>query len=258
MTPWVRRLLIGNVVVFLLTQTVLPALYWDFAFVPARFLMRPWTALTYTFLHADFMHLLFNMIGLFFFGPRLEERLGGRDFLILYFGSGMGGAILSFIFAPASAVVGASGAVFGVLLGFAYFWPRENIHIWGVIPIQARWLAILLVAVSLYFGFSSGRSSIAHFAHLGGLVLAFGYLKIRERLIRMKRKEALKEFSPPPKLKRADESALRKRWKAIDLKSLHPLNREEAEALLHKVGRYGARSLSNEERAFLDRISGEI
>ena len=160
--------------------------------------MRPWTALTYTFLHADFMHLLFNMIGLFFFGPRLEERLGGRDFLILYFGSGMGGAILSFIFAPASAVVGASGAVFGVLLGFAYFWPRENIHIWGVIPIQARWLAILLVAVSLYFGFSSGRSSIAHFAHLGGLVLAFGYLKIRERLIRMKAEGSSERVQPTP------------------------------------------------------------
>ena len=77
------------------------------------------------------------MIGLFFFGPRLESRLGSRGFLLLYFVSGLGGAVFSLLFAREAAVVGASGAVFGVLLGFAMFWPRERIYIWGVLPVQA-------------------------------------------------------------------------------------------------------------------------
>ncbi|NNM05786.1 MAG: rhomboid family intramembrane serine protease, partial [Gemmatimonadetes bacterium] len=108
MTPWVRRLLIANVVVFLLTSTGtvpggLLALY------PAAFLLQPWGVFTYMFVHANFMHILFNMIGLFFFGPRLELQLGGRSFLNLYLLSGLGGAAFSFLFARNYPVVGASG-----------------------------------------------------------------------------------------------------------------------------------------------------
>ena len=77
--------------------------------------------MTYMFLHAGLAHLLFNMIGLFFFGPRLESRLGFKGFLLLYFLSVLGGAVFSLVFAREAAVVGASGAVFGVLLGFALF-----------------------------------------------------------------------------------------------------------------------------------------
>ncbi|MBT8398673.1 MAG: rhomboid family intramembrane serine protease, partial [Gemmatimonadetes bacterium] len=159
MTPWVRRLLIANVVVFLLTSTGtvpggLLALY------PAAFLLQPWGVFTYMFVHANFMHILFNMIGLFFFGPRLELQLGGRSFLNLYLLSGLGGAAFSFLFARNYPVVGASGAVFGVLLGFAYFWPRERIYIWGILPVEARWLVGALAAMSLFSGFSGADSGV--------------------------------------------------------------------------------------------------
>ncbi len=123
MTPWVKRLLIANVVMFVITINV-PALFWGLALVPIQVPFRPWTVITYMFLHGGLGHIFFNMIGLFFFGPRLEQRLGGRHFIWFYFVSGMVGAALS-IFTPRVPIVGASGAVFGVLLGFARYWPRD-------------------------------------------------------------------------------------------------------------------------------------
>ena len=83
MTPWVQRLLLTNVVVFVFS-TVFPALIMDFALVPMAILYRPWTLVTYMFLHGGFMHVVFNMLMLFFFGPRLEERLGSRTFIWFY------------------------------------------------------------------------------------------------------------------------------------------------------------------------------
>src|SRR5690554_8001567 len=176
MTFWVRRLIVANVVLYVVTLSV-PELYRAMMFVPAWVLFRPWTIFTYMFLHAGIGHLFFNMIGLFFFGPRLEARLGSRAFLQLYFLSGVGGAILSFFFSPMAAVVGASGAVYGILYGFARFWPTDEIYIWGVLPIQARWLVIGLAALSLYSGMSGAGSGIAHFAHLGGFVGGWVYLR---------------------------------------------------------------------------------
>ncbi|HET9949990.1 MAG TPA: rhomboid family intramembrane serine protease, partial [Longimicrobiales bacterium] len=142
MTPWVRRLLVANVVVFLLMGFA-GDLYQVLVLYPPWVLRYPWTLVTYMFLHAGIGHLLFNMLGLFFFGPRLETRLGSRRFLVLYFVSGLGGALLTFVFAPNAAVVGASAAVLGVLMGFAMFWPRERIYIWGILPLEA-WLLVTL------------------------------------------------------------------------------------------------------------------
>jgi membrane associated rhomboid family serine protease len=152
MTPWVQRLLIANVMMLFVTE-VSPVVAGQLAFVPVYAASRPWTLVTYMFLHAGWMHLIFNMIGLYFFGPRLEDRLGGRQFLLLYFLSGIAGAILhvtggiavtllSVPFNPWVPMVGASGAVFGVLMGFALYWPRERIYIWGVLPVEARVLDV--------------------------------------------------------------------------------------------------------------------
>ena len=92
MTPWVIRLLTANVVVYFLTASM-PRVAELLAFVPAVAYQRPWTVVTYMFVHGSFTHLLFNMIGLFFFGPRIEDRLGERSFLFLYFLAGLGGAL---------------------------------------------------------------------------------------------------------------------------------------------------------------------
>ena len=84
MTPWVRRLIIANVIMFFL-QVAMPGITSMLDLVPALVLIRPWTLVTYMFLHGGLMHILFNMLTLYFFGPRVEERMGSRRFLILYF-----------------------------------------------------------------------------------------------------------------------------------------------------------------------------
>ena len=136
MTPWVRRLIVANIVVFFLKSVA--GVERQLAFVPAFFLYRPWTAVTYMFVHGGIMHILFNMIALYFFGPRVEERLGGRNFLALYFLSGIAGALLSAIFAPGAAIIGASGAVFGAMIAFAHFWPRVQNYIFGILTLEAQ------------------------------------------------------------------------------------------------------------------------
>ena len=247
MTPWVQRLLIANVAMYFVTMAS-SQLMSLLAFYPPWALLRPWTLITYMFLHAGISHLLFNMIGLFFFGPRLEDRLGSRGFLWLYFLSGIGGAVFSLVFARDAAVAGASGAVYGILLGFALYWPRERIYIWGVLPVEAWLLATLLVFGSLYAGINpTGASRTAHFAHLGGLAFAFAYLKMLEL-----RTGAAKRTTKRGIVGDRTDVA---RWEGISIDSLHEMNREEVRVLLAKAEADGVASLSPSEREFLERMA---
>jgi membrane associated rhomboid family serine protease len=250
MTPWVQRLLIANVAMFFITQFV-PDLTRQLMLVPILIVFRPWTIVTYMFLHGGLMHLIFNMIGLYFFGPRLEDRLGGRQFLLLYFLSGIAGALLSFPFTPRVAIVGASGAVFGVLMGFALYWPRERIYIWGVLPVEARVLVAVLTAVSLYLGWQGG-GNVAHFAHLGGFLGGFLYLKWWERSSPAAKFKA--KAKPKPK-KVSNSAADIVKWQRIPRDDLHPVNREELDRILDKISASGVSSLKADERDFLERFS---
>ena len=145
-TPWVTRLLAANVAIFFVFQMMpaLTPLERELVLVPAAVLARPWTPFTYMWLHAGFGHLFFNMLALYFFGPRLEQRLGSTHFLALYLVSGLGGAALSFInplapgVIPMTAIVGASGAIYGVILAYAMIWPQDRVMIWGVFPTYFR------------------------------------------------------------------------------------------------------------------------
>lgn len=253
MTPWVIRLLVANGVVYFITAPFMNAVFQQFGWIPALGLYRPWTIITYQFLHANFWHLLFNMIGLFFFGPRLEARIGGKHFLGMYLISGTVGGLLSFI-TPYAVIVGASGAVFGVLLGFARYWPDERIYIWGVLPVRARVLVIALAVFSIWAGFGGAGGSVAHFAHLGGFVGGWIYLKLLER-----QSGARKFQKKVRQAQRIDTAATGRdleRWRRIDRSDLHPLNREEYERILGKAEAVGVRSLSDQERAFMERVSG--
>jgi membrane associated rhomboid family serine protease len=240
------RLIIANVGVFALTYAA-PGLMDAMALVPAYALVRPWTLVTYMFMHANVSHILFNMLGLYFFGPRVEDELGGARFLLLYFISGLMGAVLSFVFTPFVAIVGASGAIYGVFLAFAYFWPRERIFIWGILPIEARWLVAGMTALSLFGGLGSG-GNIAHFAHLGGFVGAFIYLKLIDR--RVHRAQLVVVPSPASVSRIALD-----RWAKIDRAKLHEVNRDELDRIRMKLSTHGVESLSTQEIAFLDRFS---
>lgn len=242
MTPVVRALLIANVAAFFL-QSALQDLANAFVFVPALALLRPWSVVTYMFLHGDLMHLLFNMLALFFFGPRVEERIFSRPFAILYFVSGITGALLSAIFSPGSPIIGASGGVFGVMLAFAWFWPHEKIFIWGVLPVPARVLVIITTVISLWSGFGGVGSGVAHFGHLGGYLGAFLYLRWLDRRRRAFKRQAT--TAAPEVIRRAAN------YKAIDLTSLHEVNRGEINRILDKISAQGLGSLTPQEAAFL-------
>ena len=248
MTPWVARLIFSNVGVFLLTAFA-PAIVLPMALVPAFIPYRPWTLLTYMFLHAGFGHLLFNMLGLYFFGPRVESRLGGRRFLGLYLTSGLVGALLS-IATPYARIVGASGAVFGVMLGFARYWPREPIYLWGVFPVEARVLVVVTTVLALWGAFSRATGGIAHFAHLGGYVGGYVYL----RWVESRSPAARFRAQLAPKPKRTSDADI-ERWRRIDASALHPVNREELERVLAKVNAEGIPGLTPGEREFLERFS---
>jgi membrane associated rhomboid family serine protease len=245
MKSWTMRLIAANVVLYFLTSAS-PGLMNTLMLVPVLIVSAPWTVVTYMFLHANLWHLLFNMLGLLFFGPRLEAELGGRDFLLLYFISGIAGALLSFI-TPYVAIVGASGAVFGVLLGFARYWPREQIMIWGIIPVEARWLVIIMTVLSLIGGFGGG-GDVAHFAHLGGFAGGLLFLLWRDRNTRAAR---FKASMTAPAIRPADLQ----RWSSIDRTRMHEVNRSELERIMAKLQTGGTETLTPDERAFLDRFS---
>jgi hypothetical protein len=116
------------------------------------------------------------MLALFFFGPPLEERWGSRGFAKFYLVAGLGGAILSLLFWNQT-IAGASGAVYGVMVAFAMFWPDNPIYIWGIFPVKAKWLVTFLVGLSLFYAVTPPGGQTAHLAHLGGAMAAFIYLK---------------------------------------------------------------------------------
>jgi membrane associated rhomboid family serine protease len=253
-TRWVLRLLLANVAVHLVAMSV-PAVYNLFAFVPALILSRPWSPFTYMFLHdpSGLQHILFNMLGLYFFGPVVESRLGSRHFLRLYFVSGLTGALLSALFMPQAPVIGASGAIFGIELAFAYFWPRQPIYIWGILPIEARWMVVIMTVLAL-FGGASGRGSggIAHFAHLGGFLGGYLYLKWMERQAPVR--QFRQQMRPPaPRIETGGQAV--ERWSRIRRDGLHEVNRDELDRILDKISATGVGSLTPAEREFLDRFS---
>jgi len=250
MTPWVTRIIFANAAVFLAQMVFGQSLTYWLGLIPAEVLVRPWTPFTYMFLHGGVMHILFNMLGLFFFGPRLEERLGGRGFLGLYFVSGLAGAALS-IMTPHALIIGASGAVFGVLVGFAYYWPRAQIYIWGILPVQARVLVVIFITLSLWSAFSGNSGGVAHFAHLGGCAGGFLFLKLRERLGSGARFRA----AAAPRVPKAPGATDLARWRSIKQSDLHPLNQAELDRILDKISGSGMQSLTTSERAFLERFS---
>jgi membrane associated rhomboid family serine protease len=247
LTPWVLRLLAANVVLFLLTM-VSPALSRAMMFVPVLILEHPWTLVTYMFVHAGIWHLFFNMLALVFFGPRVEVEMGERDFLLLYTVSGMTGGLLSFV-SPWTPIVGASGALYGIMMAYAYFWPRAQIFLWGVLPVEARWLVVFMTGLSLYGGFR-GLDDIAHFAHLGGFL--GGYVFLRWRSHRLARRAAGEPAASLPPSRRSLH-----RWSKIERGKLHEVNREEFDRIQEKIRSSGAGSLTQPERDFLDRFSPE-
>jgi len=264
LTPWVKRLIVANVIVFVVSVYFLPGLSQFLAFYPEWAIIRamPWTFVTYMFEHGSWTHILFNMISLGFFGPRVEAQMGGRRFMTMYFIAGLGGALLSLALKSIAPypIVGASGAIFGVMLVYASLWPHEKVYIWGALPVEARWLVIGYTVISIFGGFGglgSFGAGTAHFAHLGGFVGAFVYLRFidyRSPLKTYRRKLDSATYGKRGWGLSGDSEEIA-RWEGISRAGLHSMNVEELDRVIAKAKKSGARSLTPDERAFLHRMS---
>lgn len=181
MPPVIRGLIVANAAVFLLSWLVGPAFYDLFGLVPRRVLGERWLwqLVTYLFLHGNFMHLLFNLFALWMFGMHVETQWGGREFLKYYFLCGLGAAAASLALAPHSLtpIIGASGPVYGLLVAFAMLYPDAVVYLYFFIPVRASHMAILFGLIEFFAGATAATPGIARFAHLGGMVT--GYLYIR-------------------------------------------------------------------------------
>jgi membrane associated rhomboid family serine protease len=187
LTPAVKWILIANVALFVIARIV-PQIVEYFGLIPQAVFERGWAWQlgTYMFLHAGVGHILFNMLGVWMFGVPLEQKWGTRFFSYYYAITGLGGGATMLLIsllpfaatAPAyhSVTIGASGALFGLLLAFALYYPNVPILIMMVIPVPARVFVMIFGAIALLNSFEPGRG-VADAAHLGGLVTGYLYLQ---------------------------------------------------------------------------------
>jgi len=266
MSKWVLRLLIANiaisVLIWLLNSVGVPTVVFVeewLAFGVPGFLMRPWTAITYMFLHGGFGHLFTNMLVLFFFGPPLENHWGSRFFIKYYVITGLGAALFAVLLYPLigpSLVIGASGAIFGLLLAFAINWPDRKIYLYFLFPVPAKWFVGVLGLFALFQTIGSSGGGVAHWAHLGGLVTGVLYLRYGKRIGRVFEKTFFKEKTRHVRVERsapakpAPKPEVRRRRRGVDGDSL-----DEVDRILDKIRETGMDSLTAKERAFLDDMS---
>ena len=192
--PVTRSILIVNVIMFVATLINEHFMVGTFAmFYPASPLFRWWQPLTHMFMHGGFWHILFNMYTLVMFGMVVERVLGTNKFLILYFVTGFGAVALhtgvewlqvhsltdsaALIDLYRTPMVGASGAIYGVLVAFAMLYPEARMTlIFPPVTLDAKWMVTIFIVIELVTGVTGTQMGIAHFAHLGGAL--FGFLLI--------------------------------------------------------------------------------
>jgi membrane associated rhomboid family serine protease len=262
-TPWVVRLIAANMVVLLLMRTIFisPELTSALAFSPAAALTAPWTFFTYMFVHAGLLHLLGNMFMLFVFGTPVESRMGSRAFILYYLLCGVGGAVFSLALSNITNVgpmVGASGAVLGVALAFAMYWPDAELIVFPLpVPIRARTLVALLIGADVLFAFLTPGDGIAHVAHVGGALSGYLYFRM----------QGLSRRSPQPPPRAVErvvmvQSGSAEPERRTPVTPARPRRRVDADPVaaevdrvLDKISEKGIASLTPAERRFLDEVS---
>jgi membrane associated rhomboid family serine protease len=196
--PVIKALLISNIVIWLVFGYLLPlftfrgvpifAIFSEYlALWPLGTNFWPWQLLTYMFMHGGFGHLFFNMLALWMFGMELETTWGSRKFLIYYLvcgvGAGIANLLISPLFGQAAPTVGASGAVFGVLLAFGLLYPDRPIYLYFLLPVKAKYFIAGYIGLELFYGVTGTSDGIAHVAHLGGAAVGFVFILIDKGLL---------------------------------------------------------------------------
>jgi membrane associated rhomboid family serine protease len=177
-------LIAANILVFALSMLFPRLSYW-LALNPLAVLAGAWwQPFTYMFAHSGFSHLLFNMLGLFFFGSAVEKSLGTKEFLLYYLLAGLVAGLASFavyVFVGSmnTFLLGASGAIFALLLAYATIFPDARIFVWGILPVRAPLLVLGYAGIELFSEFTSYDPSVAHLTHLAGFGIGWLYFLAR-------------------------------------------------------------------------------
>lgn len=292
-TPAVQWLIAINVAIYFLQATLYQGLGDWFAYKPHDLFEHPWTIVTYMFVHAGFWHVALNMYTLWLFGPRVEHAWGSRSFAFYYVLCGLGGWLLHLMLAQHGVLLGASGAVFGVMIAYAMRWPDDELYLFGVLPLKVKWLIVLLVGIDLASGFAGMTAAgietdgVAHFAHLGGIMTGWLYLRylrtapgggidrLRQRMSQLpdvpdEVPRAIPRTQPRPRererggeideiVARSNAMAAKRPTTATVIPA--KIGKQKAEALndvLDKISEHGIDSLTGDERHLLEEMSQRL
>ena len=225
-----------------------------FGLVPNTFFteLMLWQPFTYMFFHAPFYssigisHILLNMLGLWVFGRELEQAWGKEKFLKYYFLTGIGSGLITYIFQMDSSnpVIGASGAVYGVLLAYGVSYPNRMLYIWGLIPVRSMWLVIIMGVIA-FFGLLGKADGISHVTHISGMLIGYVLLKNKWKLSDMLfslRKKTI-EFQ----VQRKEDQEVKRKI----------INRD-VDIILEKIKNVGFSGLSDEEQSKLYEASRKM
>jgi rhomboid family protein len=256
--PAVKWLIAANVACYILTLMVGPGIYDLFGLVPQHLIFDRWVwqPITYLFLHGGIWHLLINMFVLWMFGMPVEAQWGAKETLKFYFLCGLGAALTSSLVHPHSMipVIGASGAIFGLLVAFAMLYPDAVVYVYFLIPMKAAHFAILCGVLEFFAGTTGSMPGLAHFAHLGGAVT--GYLYIRWWWVWKVRAKGFarglfeREDAPAPSPR---PRAFPPRRPRAEPPPADPM--AEVDRILDKILASGLESLTDEERDVMRRYS---
>jgi membrane associated rhomboid family serine protease len=247
-TSAVKYLLILNIGVFLLQLAFLDRYMGQLGLVPASVLGKGyvWQLVTYLFLHGDLLHILLNMLFLWMLGSELERFWGRREFLKYYFITGCGAGLVSVLVQPSLTrpTIGASGAIFGLIVGFAMVFPEREILFMFLIRMKAKHFAVLAAGIELVMIWQMPDAPVARFAHLGGLAIGYVYLTRERWLYGVKRRAGAFRASM------AEAQAAREEAKRARI-------RRELDRILDKINSEGLDALTEKERSYLkDQGSG--
>lgn len=210
-----------------------------------------WQPFTYLFFHGGIWHVLINMFVLWMFGSELEKYWGKREFLRFFFVTGVGSGLVTVLFSLSSStpVVGASGAIYGVLLAYGLMFPNRLVYLYFLIPIKVKYLVILIGTIAFFSSLNPGYSNISHLTHLSGMIIGFVYL--RSNLSSNLNWNTINHFVIHRKneIKRHYKDKKNEKREALKLK---------VDAVLDKINEKGYDSLSKSEREFLFTASKKL
>ncbi|MEI7811918.1 MAG: rhomboid family intramembrane serine protease [Ignavibacteria bacterium] len=271
--PVIKNLLIINIAVFLVNNLILGNIL--LGEIPASmlvdhyFALQPlghgffiWQLISYQFMHANFSHIFFNMFALWMFGMEIENLWGPKKFILYYLACGVGGGLLHLILSPfitgPAATVGASGAIYGIMVAFGMMFPDRHIYLWFFIPLKAKYLIAFFIV--LEFMSVGSMDFVARLAHIGGALVGFIFILLDSRG-QFNFKQIFSNFRKEPPVTGGNQFRRRQFSKTANIEDAEffeldkyektNISQEEIDRILDKISKSGYQNLTEREKRIL-------